>query len=82
MIYTVYILECSDFSLYTGYTNNLIKRVKDHNESKTGARYTKARRPVRAVYTERYKTLSKALRREAEIKKLTRKRKLELIGKK
>lgn len=79
MIYTVYILECSDFSLYTGYTNNLIKRIKDHNESKQGARYTKARRPVRVVHAERFKSLSRALKREAEIKKLTRTKKLELI---
>ena len=80
MFYT-YILECADGSLYTGYTNDLDKRVKAHNESKTGAKYTKGKRPVKLVYSETFKSLSKALKREVQIKNLTRKQKLELIGK-
>lgn len=75
----VYILECKDKSLYIGYTNNIEKRLKDHNESKTGAKYTKSRRPVKLKYVEKYPNLSKALKRECEIKSFTRKKKLELI---
>jgi putative endonuclease len=79
MAYYVYILKCSDASLYTGYTNNLEKRVKTHNESKKGAKYTRSRRPVRLVYFERFKTLSSALKKECKIKSLTQKQKIELI---
>jgi putative endonuclease len=76
----VYILECSDKTLYTGCTNNIEKRVQEHNNSKAGARYTRARRPVRLVYVEICSTPSIALKREAEIKKLSRAQKLLLIG--
>jgi len=79
MPYFIYILECSDGTLYIGYTNDLKKRLKAHNESKTGARYTKARRPVTLKYFEKFKTLNEALKREIELKKYTRKKKLELI---
>lgn len=79
MPYFVYILECADKSLYTGFTNDLTKRVKAHNESKTGARYTKARRPVVLKYAEEYKTAGEALSREAEIKQMTREEKLKLL---
>ena len=74
----VYILKCKDFSLYTGYTNNLEKRLKAHNEGK-GAKYTKARRPCKLVYYEEYESKGQALSREHEIKKLTRQAKLKLI---
>jgi putative endonuclease len=77
----VYILECSDKTLYTGCTNNIENRVQEHNNSKAGARYTRARRPVRLVYVEICSTPSIALKREAEIKKLSRAQKLLLIGK-
>ncbi|MEW6617050.1 MAG: GIY-YIG nuclease family protein [Patescibacteria group bacterium] len=76
----VYILKCADSSLYTGYTTDLKKRVGQHNTSKRGARYTKSRRPVALVYSEKYKTKSKALKREIEIKSWSRKKKLVLIG--
>jgi putative endonuclease len=76
----VYILECADASLYTGCTNNLEKRLKQHNESRAGARYTKARRPVVLRYTETFATRGDALRRECELKKLTREEKLALIA--
>ncbi len=78
MNYT-YILRCSDDTLYTGWTNNLKKRLKSHNE-KTGAKYTKGRTPVRLVYFEEYNTKEEAMRREFAIKRLTRAQKLSLIA--
>lgn len=77
MFYT-YILECKDKSLYCGYTTDLEARIATHNEGK-GAKYTKSRLPVKMVYHECLDTKSEALKREAAIKKLTRKQKLELI---
>ena len=74
----VYIVRCSDNSLYTGYTNNIEARINKHNAGK-GAKYTKRRRPVVLVYQEMYETKSEALRREYEIKTFTRQRKLKLI---
>lgn len=76
----VYILRCSDNTYYTGYTNDLEKRVETHNLKK-GAKYTRARTPVSLVYFERLETKSEALKRECEIKKLTRQQKDELIKK-
>lgn len=81
MSYFVYILECADQSLYTGCTNNLKKRLKQHNESKWGAHYTKIRRPVKLVYSEEFKTLVKARRREKEIKGWRREKKFAFIKK-
>jgi putative endonuclease len=81
MPYFVYILECKGGSLYTGYTTDLDKRVRAHNESKAGAKYTKTRRPVELKYFERFRKLGLALKREYEIKQLTREEKLELINK-
>tara|TARA_B100001250_G_C19294023_1_gene568822 strand:+ start:121 stop:339 length:219 start_codon:yes stop_codon:yes gene_type:complete len=72
-------LECNDSSLYTGITNNLQKRIITHNSGK-GAKYTKARLPVKLIYKESYKTKSDSLRRELEIKKLKRSEKLNLIN--
>tara|TARA_B100000029_G_scaffold511566_1_gene605969 strand:+ start:1256 stop:1474 length:219 start_codon:yes stop_codon:yes gene_type:complete len=72
-------LECNDSSLYTGITNNLQKRIIAHNSGK-GAKYTKARLPVKLIYKESYKTKSDSLRREIEIKKLKRSEKLNLIN--
>lgn len=79
MKYSVYILECSDTTLYVGCTNNLERRLKEHNESKRGAHYTKIRRPVKLVYTESFRTLRKARQREYEIKTWSREKKLALI---
>lgn len=79
MVYYVYILECKDKTLYTGSTNDLGKRVFMHNNSKTGAKYTKARRPVELIYSEKFRTKSKAMKRECAIKNLTRAEKLKLI---
>jgi putative endonuclease len=75
----VYILQCSDKSLYTGCTNDLEKRIIEHNSSKKGAKYTKARRPVILKYSEKFKTLAAGRKREAEIKRLKREEKLGLF---
>ena len=77
----VYILKCSDDSLYTGWTNNLEKRFKAHSTGK-GAKYTKARLPVELVYYEEFEDKIEAMKREYEIKQLKRKEKLELINRK
>ncbi len=74
----MYILECSDGSLYTGWTNDLAKRVKAHNIGQ-GAKYTKGRRPVRLCYWEAFGTKQEAMRREAQVKRLTRAEKMKLI---
>lgn len=79
MPYFIYILECKDKSLYIGSTNDLKKRLHAHNNLKSGAHYTKIRRPVVLKYFETVKTFSKARFREAEIKRLKREEKLELI---
>ncbi|MEK7198235.1 MAG: GIY-YIG nuclease family protein [Patescibacteria group bacterium] len=78
----VYILECADQSLYVGCTNNLDKRLKQHNSSKFGAHYTKLRRPVKLAYSESFDTLIEARRRESEIKGWRREKKLILINSK
>ncbi|MEI8249336.1 MAG: GIY-YIG nuclease family protein [Candidatus Taylorbacteria bacterium] len=75
----IYILECADNTLYVGSTNDLNKRLHQHNNSKNGAHYTKIRRPVKLVYSERVRTLTKARAREAEIKRWDRKKKLDFI---
>ncbi len=79
MAYFVYILICKDKSLYTGITNDVAKRFKAHKNG-TGARYTRSHPPLKIVHTEKYRTKGRALKREAEIKRLPRKRKMELIG--
>lgn len=78
MNYT-YILECADGSYYTGWTNDLERRVREHNEKK-GAKYTRGRTPVKLVYYETFETKSEALKREAAIKKLSRPEKDALIA--
>ncbi len=77
--HVVYILRCVDDTLYVGCTNNIIKRLVQHNTSKAGAHYTKIRRPVVLVYKELYTNLSDARAREAAIKRLPRDKKLQLI---
>jgi len=74
----VYILECADGTYYTGYTTDLGKRLETHNSGK-GAKYTRARLPVAMVFSEAYATKSEALRREIEIKRMTRREKRELV---
>ena len=75
----VYILECSDKTLYTGWTVNIENRIKVHN-SGNGAKYTRGRTPVKLVYFEEFDGKSEALKRENGIKKLNRKGKLNLIS--
>ena len=79
MNYT-YMLRCADQSLYTGWTNNLEKRLEEHNSGK-GAKYTRGRGPVELVYFEEFETKEEAMRREWQIKHLTKKEKEELIKK-
>ena len=79
MSYFIYIVKCSDNTLYTGITTDLQRRVDEHNHSKKGAKYTKHRRPVELLYYEVSKDRSSASKREYAIKKLTREEKLELI---
>lgn len=78
MNYT-YMLECADGTLYTGWTNDLEKRLASHNAGK-GGKYTRARCPVRLVYAEEHAERAEAMRREVQIKRLTRSQKLALIG--
>jgi putative endonuclease len=80
-MYFTYILQCADNTLYVGCTNNIEKRLREHNHSKKGAHYTKIRRPVVLLYQETYTNLSDARRREAEIKRMKREEKLGLVGK-
>ena len=75
----MYLLRCRDGSLYTGITNDLSRRLAAHRAGRASA-YTRSRRPLRLVYREAARDRSAALRREAAIKRLTRKAKLELIG--
>lgn len=80
MSYFVYILECNDGSLYTGITKDVDKRLEEHNNSDKGAKYTKARRPVKLLYQEASSDRSNASKREYAIKKLSRTQKLALIN--
>lgn len=77
----VYIVECADGSLYTGWTNNLEKRIASHNAGR-GARYTRSRRPVRLRYYETFDEKNEALRRECALKKLTHEEKRALVERK
>ena len=74
-----YMLECRDGSLYTGWTNNLEKRVACHNAGK-GGKYTASRLPVKLVYYETFETKQEAMRREYAIKQLSRKEKIKLVS--
>lgn len=80
MPYSVYILECSDLSLYTGIAKDLQKRLIEHNSSDKGAKYTRNRRPVKLLYSEMAEDRSSASKREYAIKKLSRSEKFDLIG--
>jgi putative endonuclease len=80
-MYHLYILKCADKTLYTGITVDLKRRIKEHNTSPLGARYTSARRPVKLVYSKKFRNRSLASKEENRIKNLSRKEKLELIKK-
>jgi len=81
LMYYLYILKCADDTLYTGITVDLERRVKEHNTSSLGAKYTTARRPVELVYSKKYKDRSSASKQECQIKDLSRIEKLKLIRK-
>lgn len=74
----LYVLECCDGSFYAGYTNNLEKRIRKHNEGK-GAKYTRGRTPVSLIYYEQFETKSAALKAEIKFKKLKREQKISFI---
>lgn len=76
-MYYLYIVKCADETLYTGITTDLDRRIKEHNTSKRGAKYTHARRPVRLVYTKQFANRSEALKEEFKMKKLSREEKQE-----
>jgi putative endonuclease len=78
-MYYLYILKCADKTLYTGITTDLKRRVFEHNNSKTGAKYTKARRPVKLAYSKKFKNRSLASKEEARIKNMGRSEKLLLL---
>lgn len=78
MTHYVYVVECSDGTLYTGYTTDVERRVEEHNAGE-GAKYTRGRTPVEVVHVEEYATRSEAMSREAEIKKMSRKEKERLV---
>ncbi len=77
--YTMYILKCCDDSLYTGITNNSERRIQVHKSGK-GSKYVRAHLPVKLVYSEELRSKSAALKRELEVKQMSRANKLKLIG--
>ena len=79
--YYFYIAKCADSTLYSGQTNDLAERLEEHNSGK-GAKYTASRKPIKIVYSEEFSTRGEAMQREAEVKKLSRKKKLKLVRRK
>lgn len=77
----VYIVSCSDKTFYTGITKNLRRRIKEHNYSDRGAKYTRGRRPVKLVYSSRFKKKAQAAREEYRIRNLSRNAKIKLAKK-
>jgi putative endonuclease len=77
-MYFVYLIECADKSIYAGITTDISRRFKEHKAGK-GGNYTRAKKAIKVLYTEKLPTRSKALKREAEIKSWPRKKKLALI---
>lgn len=78
-MYHLYILECSDWSLYTWITTDIERRLFEHNNSKLWARYTSIRRPVKLVFSQEFNNRSEASKEELRIKKMSREEKLNLI---
>lgn len=79
-MYYLYILRCSDNSLYCGQTNNLERRINEHNfDNNKSAKYLRGKKPVKLVYSEKYSTLQEAMKREVQIKKLTKAKKEAMI---
>lgn len=80
-MYYLYILECVDATLYTGITTDLVRRVEEHNVSSRAAKYTRARRPVKLIFSKKFRTRSRASKEEARIKKFSRDQKLHFVKK-
>lgn len=78
-MYYLYILKCADKTLYTGITVDLKRRMREHNSSRLGAKYTRSRRPVKLVYSKKFRNRSTASMEEARIKALSRKEKSAMI---
>lgn len=78
--YFLYILKCSDETLYTGITTDLKRRLGEHNSSALGARYTRGRRPLELVYSKRFNNRSLASKEENRVKKLSRSKKLQMLA--
>lgn len=78
-MYILYIVRCADRTLYTGITTDIERRMHEHNTSPKGARYTRSRRPVKLVYSQRYRTRSTASWAEAAMKRMTRQEKLRMV---
>ena len=76
----LYVVECSDGTLYTGITTNINRRLNEHNYGSRSAKYTRSRRPVKLRHVKQYEDRSQASSAEYKFKKLTRKRKLEIIN--
>jgi len=79
-LWHIYMVECSDSSYYTGITTDIERRIYEHNNSPQGARYTRARRPVKLCYQEQASSRSEALKRERQIKRLIRNKKKQLVA--
>lgn len=79
--YYLYLLRCSDNSLYCGQTKDLRRRINEHNGNNSKSKYTRSRRPIKLVYFEKYKTVNEALKREFKIKKMTKTKKEALVKK-
>lgn len=80
-MYYIYILRCSDNSLYCGQTKDLKRRIEEHNSDDSKSKYTRSKRPAKLVYFEKHKTISEVLKREFEIKSMTKTKKESLIKK-
>ena len=81
MSWFLYVVQCSDGTLYTGVTTDIERRLREHNGSKRGAKYTRSRRPVKLVYVKDCRDKFEALREEYKFKSLPRKEKLKIIQK-
>lgn len=79
-MYYLYLLRCSDGTLYTGITVDLTRRVEEHNSKTKGAKYTRSRRPVKLVYSKKFRTRSTASKAEYTFKHLPRQEKLQFIS--
>ena len=78
-LWYLYVVSCSDGTLYTGVTTDLVRRVHEHNETKRGAKYTKTRRPVKLLWSRQYANRSEAQKAEYQFKQLFREQKLQII---